>query len=100
MKLSKSAFWDVDVQKLDHEKHQDFIIRKVFEFGSRKDIAEVMFYYSREMIIHSLVTAPYLDQGTQAFACACYDLKPEAFRCYPYNQSGFEPRSHPPLGLE
>lgn len=87
MKLSKTAFWDIDMDTLDYKTHKDFIIRKVFEFGSRQDLAEVMNFYSRETIINSLVTAQYLNKGTQAFACACYDLKPEVFRCYANNQS-------------
>lgn len=97
MKLSKTAFWDIEMDTLDYEKHKDFIIRKVFEFGSRQDIAEVMNFYSKEAIIHSLTTARYLDKGTQAFACACYDLKPEAFRCFPYNQPGLESGLYAPL---
>lgn len=97
MKLSKTAFWDIDMQTLDYEKHKNFIIRKVFEAGSRQDLAEVMGFYPKETIISSLITARYLDKGTQAFACACYDLKPEAFTCYPYNQSGFESGSYAPL---
>lgn len=89
MNLSKTAFWDIDMKTLDYENHKDFIIRKVFEFGLKQDITEVMNFYSKETIINSLITARYLDKKTQAFACACYDLKPEAFRCYPNNQSGF-----------
>jgi len=89
MNLSKTAFWDTDIKMLDYEQHKDFIIRKVFEFGSRQDLAEVMNFYSTETIINSLVTAPYLNKATHAFACSCYNLKPEIFRCYPKNQSEF-----------
>jgi Fe-S-cluster containining protein len=91
MKLSKTAFWDIDMQKLDFEKHKDYIIRKVFDFGLPEDLAEVMSFYPKETIINSLVTARYLDKKTLAFACSHYELKPEAFRCYPYNQSGYGP---------
>jgi len=31
--LSPTAFWDVDMQKLDYEKNAHFIIEKVMNYG-------------------------------------------------------------------
>jgi len=82
MELTSAAFWDVSMSELDAQVHRDFIIRRVFDFGLMVDVAAVMNNYSKEEIIKSLQTAPYLDKKTFSFACACYKLKPETFRCH------------------
>ena len=40
--LSKQAFWDVDIDKLDYEKNADYIISKVFDNGSLQDVIEII----------------------------------------------------------
>ena len=91
MKLSKTAFWDVNMKSLNAEENADFIIRKVFDFGLFVDVLEVMKYYPESQIVSSLISAPYLNKKTHSFASTYYNLKPEEFRCWSKLQSGTFP---------
>ena len=43
--LSKQAFWDVDMDKLDQGKNANYIITKVFDSGSLQDVMEIIDWY-------------------------------------------------------
>ena len=40
--LSKQAFWDVDFDSLDYQNKSNFIIGRVFEYGTLMDLKEVL----------------------------------------------------------
>lgn len=79
--LSKDAFWDVNMEKMDYEKNADYIIRKVFEYGSMEDVLEVMAFYGKEKVKKALITAPYLKEITMVFASKLFDISIEDFKC-------------------
>ncbi len=80
--LSPRAFWDVDMMKLDYEKNADYIIRKVFEYGTLDDILEITAYYGKEKAKNSLINAPYLQENTQYFASLFLNIPRQQFKCY------------------
>jgi hypothetical protein len=84
--LSGKAFWDVDKLKIDYVNHADYIIRKVFEYGSWDDILEVSAYYGMDKIKKALQTAPYLKENTLYFASLFLNLPRNEFACYTTKQ--------------
>ncbi|MDQ6815217.1 MAG: hypothetical protein M3040_15885 [Bacteroidota bacterium] len=86
IQLSKRAFWDVDMNKLDYEKQSDAIIVRVFERGSWEDILEVTAFYGSAKVINALVTAAYLPEKTIAFASNMFHIPPSSFKCYTTRQ--------------
>lgn len=84
--LSKTAFWDVDMQTLDYETNARFVIEKVMNDGLWADIQEVMQYYGRDRVKSEVVQAAYLKKKTLSFCCAIFDLTPANFRCYTRQQ--------------
>jgi|SRR5476651_994021 len=84
--LSKQAFWDVDMDKIDYEKNAKFVIVKVFDRGSFDDIIALLNFYPQDKIISALLTTRYLANNTMAFACAIFGLKLQDFRCYIFKQ--------------
>lgn len=44
--LTKTAFWDVDLNALDEKEHAAFIIARVFQYGLINDIKTVIKYYT------------------------------------------------------
>ena len=85
--LSKQAFWDVDMEKIDYKKNAAHVIKKVFDRGNIDDIISVLNFYPEVKIKDTLLNARYLMNSTMAFACALFDLKLENFRCYNIKQS-------------
>lgn len=79
--LSKLAFWDVNMEKMEYEKNADYIIRKVFDYGSMEDVLEVMAFYGKEKVKKALTTAPYLKEITMVFASKLFDIPISDFKC-------------------
>jgi hypothetical protein len=79
--LSSRAFWDIDMSKLDYEKQADYIIRKVFDYGSWEDILEVVSYFNKDKVINALTTAPYLMEKTYVFASKLFTIPISEFQC-------------------
>lgn len=84
--LSKKAFWDVDMTKLDYEKQADYIIRKVFENGNWDDILETVVYYGKERTKKVLVEASYLKENTLYFSSLFFNAPINDFSCYTTKQ--------------
>jgi len=84
--LSKQAFWDVDMSKMDYEKNADYIIRKVFENGSWNDILEVTSFYGLVKVRSVLIHATYLKENTLYFASLFLDTPRNEFACYTTKQ--------------
>lgn len=79
--LSKQAFWDVDMDKLDYEKNADYIISKVFDNGSLQDILEIMAWYGDSRVKKALMAAPYLKEITMVFASKLFNIPISSFKC-------------------
>src|SRR4051812_40964027 len=86
IQLSKQAFWDVDMNKMDYDKNADYIIRKVFENGNWNDILEVTSYYGLTKITSVLTHADYLKESTLYFASLFLNVPRNRFACYTMKQ--------------
>ncbi len=49
-KFSKFVFWDVNIDKIDWEKHKKFAIDRVFEMGNRVERKELIKLYGEKEI--------------------------------------------------
>ena len=81
IKLSKQAFWDVDMEKLDYYQQANAIIRKIFDYGTWEDMLEVVSFYGEEKVKHALITAPYLKELTMVFASKLFNIPIADFKC-------------------
>jgi len=79
--LSKQAFWDVDMSKLDYDKQAFAIIRKVFDNGTWEDMLETVSYYGEGKVKEALITAPYLKQLTVIFVSKLFHIPISKFKC-------------------
>ena len=79
--LSKQAFWDIDMGKLDYDKHASAIIRKVFDYGTWEDMLEVVSFYGEDTVKRALTTAPYLKELTLLFVSKLFHIPMPNFKC-------------------
>ena len=79
--LSKQAFWDVDMDKLDYEKNADYIIAKVFDNGSLQDIMEIIAWYGDDKVAKALMNTSYLKEITMVFASKLFNIPISSFKC-------------------
>ena len=85
--LSKSAFWDVDFDKLDFDKNAVFVMEKVFNYGLWGDYMALIQYYGKDRIREDIVKGTYFKKKVLNFLCVIFDLKAADFLCYTRRQS-------------
>lgn len=86
--LSRTAFWDIDFNKLDLDRYPDFVIIRVFERGTMQDIDEIIKYFGEPGIINSLTKATSLLPRAVALAKKFFGLSTDQFSCYtPHQQA-------------
>lgn len=79
--LSNSAFWDIDLGKLDVDQYADFTIIRVFERGTLEDVNHVIDYYGQSRIIHSLTHANSLQPRAIALSEKIFTISRNQFAC-------------------
>jgi hypothetical protein len=80
--LSKQAFWDVDMEKIDYEKNARHVIEKVIDRGSFEDFIQLRSFYGDKKIREEIVNAKWLGDKEIYFCCAVFDLEPKDFTCF------------------
>lgn len=84
--LSDQAFWEVAFDKLDADKHKDFIITKVLNHGNWEDVLSVMVHYGKDTVRKCLINADYLQEHAIDLARWLVDVKPSELKCYTKKQ--------------
>ncbi len=82
MQLSKTLFWDTDINNLDFEKHSRHIIERVLMRGMINDWFEIKKYYGLERIKEEVLKIRYLDKVTLNFCSKYLKIPKQQFRCY------------------
>lgn len=84
LKISSKAFWDVNFEKLmlQYDDYPEFIIKKVFEFGTFQDVLSVVKYFGKQKVIKVLTNAIYLPEKKLHFASAFFKINKKNFKCY------------------
>ena len=77
-----SLFWDVDVSKLDWNKHQQLIVERVIQRGSLNAIKEVVAHYGIEEMRNIIKQIPYLEKREMAFVHIYFRIPLNELKCY------------------
>ena len=85
--LSKQAFWDVDMSKIDYEKNARYIVEKVIERGKAEDFNNILSFYGFEKVKELALQANSLSDISINFCCVLFKVKPTDFKCYEKKQS-------------
>jgi hypothetical protein len=81
-RLSNTLFWDIDRNSIDPASNAAFLIVRVMERGTRREVRVVWSYYGANRIKEVLTKAPSLSPKTIAFFANQFGLKREAFRAF------------------
>jgi hypothetical protein len=85
--FSKHLFWDIDEYELDMDKHKEFIIERVLDYGFMNDWLVIKNYYSLENITVTAKNIRSLMPKSLAFIAAITDTQITDYRCYKLAQS-------------
>jgi hypothetical protein len=78
--LSKQAFWDVDMDKVDYEKNALFVMERVATKGTMDDFVSLIKFYSKDRWREEIINSKELDDRDASFCCHIFDLKKEGFK--------------------
>ena len=78
--LSKQAFWDVDMEKIDYQKNALDILERVINKGSFEDFKSLCNYYGDNRICETIIHSKCLDDREINFCCVVFNLKPIDFK--------------------
>lgn len=84
--LSKQAFWDVDMNNIDYDKHARYVMEKVIDRGTFDDFIAIRKFYGDKKIKKEIVEASWIGDKEIYFCCAVFDLEPKDFKCYTKKQ--------------
>lgn len=85
--FSSHLFWDVNLSKFDLDKHKDFLIHKVIEYGVLNDWKLIKELYGLETIKKVSLTFRTLDAVSLSFLSTLFKMEKTEFKCYIHNQS-------------
>jgi len=82
MELSKTLFWDTDINKIDYEKNARHIIERVLLYGMLIDWFEIKKIFGLEKIKKEIQHIRYLDKVSLNFCIKYFKISKEQFKCY------------------
>ena len=85
--LSKQAFWDVDMDKIDYEKNAAHVVEKVIERGKAQDFDNLLKFYGFQKVGELALQANWLSDISINFCCVLFKVKSTDFKCYEKKQS-------------
>ncbi len=85
--LSKSLFWDVNIEDVDSQVHSLFITERVLTRGTLDDFRALKDYYGVEKLKAIIIEIKNLDERTLSFCSAYFSIPKTQFRCYNFKQS-------------
>ncbi len=85
--LSELSFWDVEVQSLDWNKHEAFILERIMSYGSLKDWGIIKKVYGLKRLKNIALNLRNLDDFSISFLSTIFQVEKSKFRCYKLKQS-------------
>ncbi|WP_394337836.1 DUF6922 domain-containing protein [Chitinophaga silvisoli] len=79
--LSRRAFWDVDLKRLDFDRYPEFTVVRAMERGTSNDIREVIRYYGRQKVQTILTNSERLLPRAQVISRRLFHLHNSDFKC-------------------
>ncbi|WP_372490041.1 DUF6922 domain-containing protein [Chitinophaga sedimenti] len=79
--LTRRAFWDIDLKKLDFDRYSDFTIIRTMERGTKNDIREIIRYYGAEKVRTTLVNSDRLMPRALIISRRLFHLHNSDYKC-------------------
>ena len=87
VKFSEHLFWDVDETEFDMDKHKEFIVGRVLDYGFMKDWILIKEYYSLTQLAEIAKNIRSLMPKSLSFIATITNTQITDYRCYKLAQS-------------
>jgi hypothetical protein len=82
MEISKSIFWETDLNNINWDTNPVYIIHKVLMYGTINDWQIIMQKYGKERIKDEVLQMKDIDPKSLSFLSCIFNIPKEKFRCY------------------
>ncbi len=65
MKFRQALFWDTNPKKIDTEKNAKYIIERILDFGSDKEVRWLRHFYDKRLIKKTVLKSRSLQPETK-----------------------------------
>lgn len=86
-KISKSLFWDINFSTLDFNTQKKYIVPRIMDRGTKKDVKLIWNYYGQTTIKEILLNTRFLENNTIYFFANIFSVQPTKFRAYQIKQN-------------
>ncbi len=80
--LNHLLFGDTDLTSLDYNNKSNFIIKRVFEYGTWEDILEITIFYGDLKIKKALLNSKSLTNKTVGVASLLLNIPKQQFKAF------------------
>ncbi|WP_394353237.1 DUF6922 domain-containing protein [Paraflavitalea devenefica] len=80
--LSRRAFWDIDLARLDFDRYPEFTIIRAMERGTLDDIREIIRYYGRNRVRSIVTNSERLLPRAAVISRRLFHLHNSDFKCF------------------
>ena len=80
--LNNLLFGDTDLTSLDYSNKSNFIIKRVFEYGTWEDILEITIFYGDLKIKKALLNSKSLTNKTVGVASLLLNIPKQQFKAF------------------
>lgn len=85
--ITKALFWDINFSTIDFTKQKSFIIPRVMDRGTKKDVKLIWGFYGQDTIKDILIKSRFLEDKTIYFFANLFSLQPNDFRAFNIKQN-------------
>ena len=89
--ITKEIFWDINFNEIDFEKQKSFIIPRVMDRGTKRDVKLIWNFYGELAIKENLLKSRYLEDKTIYFFANLFSIEPQSFRAFHFKKNNSSP---------
>lgn len=80
--ISKRTFWDIDISKINFQESYEWVIHRVFDRGTLKEVLTIVKYYGFDFVKDVITkTTTFMPNHSILLSMAIFKLKISDFRC-------------------
>jgi hypothetical protein len=77
-----SLFWDTDPAALDRDRHRNYMIERVLQYGRPPELGWLFRVYSTADVVETIRQSRNLDRKTVSFWAIHFGVPIQEFRCF------------------
>jgi len=84
--ITEALFWDINFSTINFTEQKSFVIPRVMDRGTKKDVKLIWDFYGARVIKETLINTRFLEDKTMYFFANIFSIQPADFRSFRIKQ--------------